>query len=59
MNREFVGVPRATSDAVAPGPAAIDRGDERASFDRDPQSVGFERMARDPANVMGVRSRRK
>src|SRR4030095_10397644 len=59
MNREFVGVPRAASDAVAPGPAAIDRGYERASLDRDPQSLRFERMGRDPANVMRVRSRRK
>src|SRR5919109_2511446 len=51
MNGELVGVPRAASDAVAPGAAAIDRGHERASLDRDPQSLRFERMARDPANV--------
>src|ERR671934_137662 len=57
MNGELVGVPRTASDAVAPGAAAIDRGHERAGLDRDPQSLRFERMARDPANVMRVRSR--
>src|ERR687891_2672826 len=59
MNGELVGVPRAASDAVAPGAAAIDRGYERASLDRDPESSRFDRVARDPANVMRVRSRRK
>src|SRR5919106_2423996 len=59
MNGEFVGVPRTASDAVAPGAAAIDRGYERASLYRNPESFRFERVARDPANVMSVRSRRK
>src|SRR5206468_2794694 len=59
MNGELVGVPRTTSDAVAPGAAAVDRGYERASLDRNPESFRFERVARDPANVMSVRSRRK
>src|SRR4051812_43917098 len=47
------------SDAVAPGAAAIDRGHEGASLDRNPEPFRFERVARDPANVMSVRSRRK
>src|SRR5437762_3257319 len=59
MNGELVGVPRTTDDAVAPGAAAIDRGHERACLYRNPQSFRFERVARDPANVMSVRSRRK
>ena len=46
-------------DAVAPRAAGVDRGHERASLDRDPESSRFERVAPDPANVMSVRSRRK
>src|ERR671913_1371211 len=52
MNGELVGVPRTTSDAVAPGTAAVDRGHERACLDCNPESFRFERVARDPANVM-------
>src|SRR5918993_2112656 len=59
MNGELVGVPRTTSDAVTPGAAAVDRGYERACLDGNPESFRFERVARDPANVMSVRSRRK
>ena len=59
MNGELVGVPRTASDAVAPGAAAIDRGHERASLDCNPESFRFEWVARDPANVMSVRPRRK
>src|SRR5918993_2412220 len=51
VNGELVGVPRTTSDAVAPRAAGVDRGHERASLDCNPQSFGFERVARDPANV--------
>ncbi|HZL94787.1 MAG TPA: hypothetical protein VFB99_14120 [Vicinamibacterales bacterium] len=40
MNGELVGVPRTTSDAVAPGAAAIDRGYERARLDRNQNRSG-------------------
>ena len=59
MNGELVSVPRSTSNAIAPRAPAVDRGHERASLDRDPESTRFERVARDPANVMSLRSRRK
>ena len=38
VNGEFMGVPRSTGNAVAPGAAAIDRRNESARFDRDPES---------------------
>ena len=59
MNIELVGVVRSTRHAVVPCAAAIDRGHERAGLDRDPESTWFERVARDPADVMRVRSRGK
>jgi hypothetical protein len=59
MNGELVSVPRTAGDPVAPGAAAIHRGHERASFDRNPESFRFERVTRDPANVMSVRRERQ
>jgi len=59
MNRELVGVPRSTRDAIAPRASAVDRRHERASFDRDPESLRLAWMARDPSNVMRIRFRWK
>src|SRR5215813_10665511 len=59
MNREFVSVPRSTRNAVAPCVATIDRGHKGAGLDRDPQSFGLERMARDPAHMVRRRSGRE
>jgi hypothetical protein len=59
MNGEFVCVPRSAANAVAPGAAPIDCRNESATLDRDPESFRLEWVARDPTNVMSVRSWRK
>jgi hypothetical protein len=51
--------PRGRRRRVTPDAAAIDGGHEGASFDCNPESFRYERVAPDPANVMRVRSRRK
>jgi hypothetical protein len=59
VNREFVGVPWSPRHPIAPCAATVDRGYERSGLDRDPKSFPFERVTRNPANVMRIRSRRK
>jgi hypothetical protein len=59
VNGELVSVPRplATRSRQVRPPSIVDT--SAASLDGDPESSRFERVARDPANVMSVRSRRK
>ena len=53
------GCPGTTGHAVAPCAAAVGRGHERPGLNCDPKSSRFDRVTRNPANVMSLRFRRK